>query len=97
MWEKTLSLLDTARRGYNTELRPILCLFEGCTEKEREQLRSNFGGGGVLGKIGVWNKQRYWKWKPMVWKLGSILGLFLPLTGKVTGSRRLCTAVSHTA
>lgn len=56
MWEKTQSLLDTARRGYNTELRTILCLFEGCIEKEREHLRSNFGGGGVLG---VWNKQGY--------------------------------------
>lgn len=33
----------------------------------------------------------------MVWKLGSILDVFLPLTGKVTRSHRLCTAVSHAA
>lgn len=35
------------------KLRPGPCLFWWCVENEREQLRSNVGVGGVLGKIDV--------------------------------------------
>lgn len=41
------------------QLRRILCLFGECVKKEREQFRSNGGGGGVLGKTDVWNKHEY--------------------------------------
>lgn len=61
-------------RGCSAEGKTSTMFIWWGVENEREQLRSNVGVGGVLGKIDVWGKQGYQGWKPLVWKLDSIPG-----------------------